>query len=54
MISDLSDGLLDELLDSQAAELREEIALLTGAANPFEIREYLKAGQTPVFRQRHQ
>jgi peptide chain release factor 3 len=49
VISDLSDPLLDELLDSQAAELREEIALLTGAANPFDMKEYLKAGQTPVF-----
>ena len=49
VINDLSDPLLDELLDSQAKELREEIALLEGAANPFDIKEYLKAGQTPVF-----
>jgi len=49
VISDLHDPLLDELLDSQAAELREEIALLEGAANPFAVRDYLKAGQTPVF-----
>jgi len=49
VISDLHDPLLDELLDSQAAELREEIALLEGAANPFDVRDYLKAGQTPVF-----
>ncbi|HOD31348.1 MAG TPA: peptide chain release factor 3, partial [Smithellaceae bacterium] len=49
VINDLSDPLLDELLESQAKELREEIALLEGAANPFDIREYLKAGQTPVF-----
>lgn len=49
IINDISDPLLDELLDSQARELREEIALLEGAANPFDIREYLKASQTPVF-----
>ena len=49
VINDLSDPLLDELLESQAKELREEIALLEGAANPFDIKEYLKAGQTPVF-----
>ena len=41
--------LLDELLGSQAAELREEIELLEGAANPFDHKEYLKASQTPVF-----
>src|SRR4030043_341953 len=49
VINDLSDPLLDELLESQAIELREEIALLEGAANPFDLKEYLKASQTPVF-----
>lgn len=49
MIENLSDSLLDELLGSQAAELREEIELLEGAANPFDHKEYMKAGQTPVF-----
>ena len=49
LIDDLESPLLDELLGSQAAELREEIALLEGAADPFDIRQYLKAGQTPVF-----
>lgn len=49
VINDLSDPLLDELLDSQANELRQEIALLEGAANPFDIKEYLRASQTPVF-----
>ncbi len=49
IIEDLSDSLLDELLGSQAAELREEIELLEGAANPFDHKEYLKASQTPVF-----
>jgi peptide chain release factor 3 len=49
VVEDLSDPLLDELLASQAEELREEIALLEGAATPFDIKEFLKAGQTPVF-----
>jgi peptide chain release factor 3 len=49
VIEDLSDPLLDELLESQAIELREEIELLEGAANTFDHKEYLKAGQTPVF-----
>jgi len=49
LIENLSDSLLDDLLGSQAAELREEIELLEGAANPFDHKEYLKAGQTPVF-----
>ncbi|MEN6624239.1 MAG: peptide chain release factor 3 [Smithella sp.] len=49
LIENLSDPLLNELLGSQAAELREEIELLEGAANPYDHKEYLKAGQTPVF-----
>ncbi len=48
-IRDLADSLLDELLGSQAEELREDIALLEGAANPFDLREFLKGSQTPVF-----
>ena len=48
-IIDLNDPQLDELLGSQAAQLREEIALLEGAASPFSFDEYLKGNQTPVF-----
>jgi peptide chain release factor 3 len=48
-IDDLNDPRLDELLGSQADELREDIELLEGAANPFNMQEYLKANQTPVF-----
>jgi peptide chain release factor 3 len=48
-ITDLADPHLDELLGSQAAQLREEIALLEGAASPFSHDEYLKGNQTPVF-----
>jgi peptide chain release factor 3 len=49
VISDLGDPQLDALLGSQAAELRNDIELLEGAANPFEQSEYLKGNQTPVF-----
>jgi peptide chain release factor 3 len=48
-IRDLNDPLLDERLGSQAQELREDMALLEGASNPFVAREYLKGSQTPVF-----
>lgn len=49
LIRDLADARLDELLGRQAKELRHDIELLEGAANPFEHRYYLQAGQTPVF-----
>jgi peptide chain release factor 3 len=48
-ITDLTDPRLDELLGSQAEQLREEIALIEGAASPFSHEEYLKGNQTPVF-----
>jgi len=48
-ITDLSDPKLDELLGLQAQELREDLELLEGAANPLERDQYLHAGQTPVF-----
>ncbi|UWZ79814.1 peptide chain release factor 3 [Geoalkalibacter halelectricus] len=48
-IRDLEDPRLDELLGGQADELRADIELLEGAANPFELKEYLKGNQTPVF-----
>ena len=49
LITDLNDPRLDELLGTQAEELRADIELLEGAANPFEPEEYLKGNQTPVF-----
>ena len=49
VIEDLADPRLDELLGSQADELREDIELLEGAANPFDPEHYLKGNQTPVF-----
>ena len=48
-ISDLDDPRLDELLGHQADSLREDLELLDGAANPFELGEFLKGNQTPVF-----
>ena len=48
-IASLDDPKIDELLGSQADDLRAEIELLDGAANPFELEEFLKGSQTPVF-----
>jgi peptide chain release factor 3 len=48
-IRDINDPELDRALGLQAGELREDLELLEGAANPFEIEHYLKANQTPVF-----
>ncbi|MGW8195455.1 MAG: peptide chain release factor 3 [Desulforhopalus sp.] len=50
VIDDLNDPKVDSLLGKRAAEeLREDIDLLEGAANPFEYEHYLQASQTPVF-----
>lgn len=49
VITDLDDPKLDELLGSQADELREDLELIEGAASPFEMDHFLSASQTPVF-----
>jgi peptide chain release factor 3 len=49
VINDLSDPRLDELLGSQARELRGDIELIEGVVNPFEMADFLKGSQTPVF-----
>ena len=50
VVNDLADPQLDDLLGGYAADkLREDIELLQGAANPFSLEDYRKAGQTPVF-----
>ncbi|MBW1893631.1 MAG: peptide chain release factor 3 [Deltaproteobacteria bacterium] len=49
VIKNLKDPKLDEALGSQADELREDVELIEGAANPFEIEHYLEGSQTPVF-----
>ena len=48
-ITDLADPRLDAVLGRQADELREDVALLEGAANPFDMSDFLKGSQTPVF-----
>lgn len=48
-INDLSDSQLDKLMGSQAEELRDDVALLEGAANPFDLKQFLAGKQTPVF-----
>ena len=48
-INSLADPKLDEILGGQAEALREDAALLEGAANPFDLNDFLKGGQTPVF-----
>ena len=49
MIRSLDDSRLDQLLGRQAKELRDDLELLEGAANPFELQHYLEGNQTPVF-----
>lgn len=49
LIEDLADERFDQLVGDQADEFREEIDLLEGAADPFNLQDYLKASQTPVF-----
>lgn len=49
VFDDLGDKRLDELLGGDAETLREDIELLEGAANPFELHHFLNGSQTPVF-----
>lgn len=39
----------DRVLGGQAAELRDEIDLVRGASNPFDLASYLRGELTPVF-----
>ncbi len=48
-VRDINDLLLDETLGTQAQELRDDVALLKGAASPFNLEDFLKGSQTPVF-----
>lgn len=48
-IENLSDPTLDEFLGAQADELREEIELVEGAIDPFDLEYFLNGSQTPVF-----
>ena len=49
VIGDLADLRLDQYLQDQAADLRTDIELLEGAANPFDLEHYRRGNQTPVF-----
>ena len=49
VISNLADPILDEVLGSQADELREDVELIEGATDPLDMDQYLKGSQTPVF-----
>ena len=50
VIQNLSDPILDETLGSSAADqLREDVALLEGAADPLDRAHFLNGTQTPVF-----
>ena len=49
VIKGLDNPKLDELLGDQADELREEIELVQGASNEFNLDEYLQGILTPVF-----
>lgn len=49
-ITDLSDPRLDELIsDTQADQLREDVDLIQGASDPFDLDLFLNGTQTPVF-----
>ncbi len=49
VIRDLNDQALDELLGSQAAQLREDVALIEGVLPRFDRQDYLKGNQAPIF-----
>ena len=49
IIKGLDNPKLDELLDDQAQELRDEIDLVKGASHEFDLKDYLAGNLTPVF-----
>jgi len=49
VFTDLSDPRLDEILGSQAEQLRHDLELVEGASAPFDREKYLRGEQTPVF-----
>jgi len=49
VIEGLDNPRLDEILGDQAEEMREEIELVRGASNEFDIDAYLRGELTPVF-----
>ncbi len=49
IIQGLGNPRLDELIGTQAEELRNDIELVRGASHPFDSEAYLAGKQTPVF-----
>jgi len=49
VIKGVDDPRLDQFLGSAADRLREDLELLSGASDPFDYQQFLKASQTPVF-----
>ncbi len=49
IIQGIDNPRLDELLGGQAEELREEVDLVLGASNTFDLETYLRGELTPVF-----
>jgi len=49
VVQGLNNSQLDEVLGTQAQELRDEIELVKGASNEFSAEAYLKGELTPVF-----
>ena len=49
VIEGLDNPALDERLDDQVRELREEVELVRGASHELDVEAYLAATQTPVF-----
>lgn len=49
IIQGINNHLLDEILNEQAQELRDEIELVQGASHPFDLDKFLAGKLTPVF-----
>jgi peptide chain release factor 3 len=49
VVQGLHDPQLEERIGASARELREQVELVRGASNPFDVEAYLAGRQTPVF-----
>lgn len=47
--SDLKDPILDEIIEEDAAKLREDLDLIEGVYDPFDTKRYLSGEVAPVF-----
>lgn len=48
-VKNLDDPVLDRNLDNYAAQLKEDVALIEGAYEPFAVKDYLDGALAPVF-----